>query len=252
MEGASGPLLDLLRGHERVFQDKGRAVPCAPIRRAAECPPYLGAVHGEPPSPAGDECGIARTGASVKAGAVIEPWPSISSEPVADCRVFSVRRVFRRSPRTGAAHDFYVLDSVDWVNVIALTPRGELVMVEQFRHGTNSVDLEIPGGVMDPTDSSPLETGLRELREETGYIGEKGRILGQVRPNPAIMSNTCYTVLVENCELRSTVQLDHGEDLITRLMPLGTVRQRVMDGTIRHSLVVAALYQYDLSLAQNR
>ena len=179
--------------------------------------------------------------------AVIQPWPSLATEQVLDCRVFGVRRVWRRSPRTGAAHDFYVLDAVDWVNVIAVTPQGDLVMVEQFRHGTESVDLEIPGGVMDPEDASPVATGVRELREETGYVGERARIVGQVRPNPAIMSNTCYTVLVEDCVARESIAFDHGEDLLTRLVPLTEVRRLVADGTIRHSLVVAALYQYELS-----
>lgn len=177
---------------------------------------------------------------------MIEPWPSVSSEPLLDCRVFRVRRVVRKSPRTGAAHDFYVLDATDWVNVIAVTPQDELVMVEQYRHGTESVDLEIPGGVMDDGDASPVETGVRELREETGFVGEGARILGQVRPNPAIMSNLCYTVLVENCTLRANTEFDHGEDLLTRLVPWPEVRGLVRAGSIRHSLVVAALYHYEL------
>jgi len=193
--------------------------------------------------------GVARTRRGRQAHDVIRPWPTLASEPVADCRVFNVRRVFRRSPRTGAEHDFYVLDAVDWVNVIAVTPKHELVMVEQFRHGTESVDLEIPGGVMEAEDPSPLATGIRELREETGFVGERARIVGRVRPNPALMSNTCYTVLVEDCALRETVALDHGEDLATRLVPWGEVRRLVADGTIHHSLVVAALYQYELSEA---
>ena len=193
---------------------------------------------------------VARSGGAGDAAAVIQPWPSLATEKVMDCRVFGVRRVVRRSPRTGAEHDFYVLDAADWVNVIAVTPGGDLVMVEQFRHGTESVDLEIPGGVMDPEDASPVETGVRELREETGYVGERARMVGRVRPNPAIMSNTCYTVLVEDCLPRARIALDHGEDLVTRVVPLAEVRRLVADGTIRHSLVVAALYQYELSGAR--
>ena len=68
-------------------------------------------------------------------------------------------------------------------------------MVEQYRHGSNTVELEIPGGMMDPGDASPVETAVRELREETGYEGENARVFGRILPNPAIMSNVCYTVL---------------------------------------------------------
>src|SRR2546430_14817831 len=106
------------------------------------------------------------------------------------------------SPRTGSEHEVFVIDAVDWVNVVAVTADNHLVMVEQYRHGTNTVGLEIPGGMVDREDASPVAAGVRELREETGYEGQTPRILGKILPNPAIQSNTCHTVLVENCRLK--------------------------------------------------
>src|SRR5947208_17062219 len=126
-------------------------------------------------------------------------WKKIRSQALGDFRIFTLRSERKISPRTREPHDFFVIDSVNWVNVIALTPDQQLVMVEQYRHGSDTVELEIPGGMMDATDASPEATGARELREETGYEGEKPRPIGQIFPNPAIMSNTCFTVLVENC-----------------------------------------------------
>jgi len=120
------------------------------------------------------------------------------------------------SPRTGKEHDFYVLDSVNWVNVVAVTPDQKLVMIEQYRHGSNTVELEIPGGMMDAGETDPVATAVRELREETGYEGENARILGRVHANPAILTNTCFTVLVENCRLKHGVQFDYSEDLVTQ------------------------------------
>src|SRR5205823_871097 len=139
-------------------------------------------------------------------------------------------------------HDVFVIDCVNWVNVIVLTPERQLVMIEQYRHGSNTVELEIPGGMMNPGDSSPEATGLRELREETGYEGENPRLIGQIYPNPAIMSNICFTVMVENCRCIHPVQFDHGEDLMTRLVPVAEVPEMVAAGKIQHSLVVVALY----------
>jgi len=98
---------------------------------------------------------------------MIHPWPKISSKKVGDFRIFQIRSDVRRSPRTGAEHDFFVLECVDWVNVIALTPDDQLVMVEQYRHGSDTVELEIPGGMMDPGEHSPVACGVRDLREET-------------------------------------------------------------------------------------
>lgn len=177
---------------------------------------------------------------------MIKPWEKISSEPVGDFRIFTIRSDRKISPRTQEQHDFFVIDCVNWVNVIGVTPEQELVMVEQYRHGSNTVELEIPGGMMDPEDASPEATGARELREETGYEGQSVRLIGQIFPNPAIMSNVCFTVLVENCRCLHPVAFDHGEDLLTRLVPIGEIPRLVAEGRIQHSLVVVALYHFDL------
>jgi len=177
---------------------------------------------------------------------MIKPWTKTRTTPLGDFRIFSLRADQKISPRTNEAHDFYIIDCVNWVNVVAVTPGRQLVMIEQYRHGSNTVELEIPGGTMDASDGSPVATGIRELREETGYEGENARLIGEIFPNPAIMSNTCYTVLVENCQPKHPVEMDSGEDLVTRLVPLSEIPGLVSGGKIRHSLVVVGLCYFDL------
>lgn len=177
---------------------------------------------------------------------MIQPWKKLKSVPSGDFRIFKVRTDRLVSPRTGAEHDFFVIDCPNWVNVIALTPGRELITIQQYRHGSETVELEIPGGMIDPHDASPVAAGVRELREETGYAGRNARLIGQVYPNPAIMSNVCYTVLVEECESRHALQWDHGEDLATVLTPLNQIPSLVSQGRIKHSLVVAALFHFQL------
>jgi ADP-ribose pyrophosphatase len=174
------------------------------------------------------------------------PWKKISTKQLGDFRIFKLRSDICVSPRTGKEHDFYVLESVDWVNIIAITPEQELVMVEQYRFGSGTVELEIPGGMMDPGETDPVATAVRELREETGYEGENARLLGRIHANPAILNNTCHTVLIENCRLKHPVNFDHAEDLATRLVPISEIPKLVADEKIGHSLVVVALYHFDL------
>lgn len=179
---------------------------------------------------------------------MIQPWRILESKPLGDFRIIQIRGDTKVSPRTGAPHDFVVLEARNWVNVVALTPDRKLVMVEQFRHGSGTVELEIPGGVIDPHDASPVAAGVRELREETGYEGIKSSLLGEVWSNPAIMSNTCYTALIEGCELKHPVAFDSGEDIVTHLVPLDEVPRLVAEGRIAHSLVVVAIYHLELHL----
>ncbi len=183
---------------------------------------------------------------------MIQPWKKIGSKPLGDFRIFTIRSDLTISPRTGKEHDVFVIDCVNWVNVIAVTPENQLVMVEQYRHGSDTVELEIPGGMMDTADESPEATGARELREETGYVGGKPRLIGEIFPNPAIMSNRCFTVLMEDCHCAHEVQFDHGEDLATRLVPVAEIPKLVAGGKIKHSLVVAALYYFELDRRMKR
>src|SRR5262249_34278506 len=118
--------------------------------------------------------------------------------------------------------------------------------IEQYRHGSGTVELEIPGGMIDPRDASPEGAAARELREETGYSGENPRRIGEVFPNPAIMSNVCYTVLIENCGCVHPVEFDHGEDLRTQLVPVSKVPDLISAGKIRHALVVVGLSYFEL------
>src|SRR3954464_14605502 len=108
---------------------------------------------------------------------MVKPWTKIRTRPLGDFRIFTLRADEKISPRTNESHEFFIIDCVNWVNVVAVTPDQELVMIEQFRHGSNTVELEIPGGTMDPEDESPVATGVRELREETGFEGRNPRLI---------------------------------------------------------------------------
>ena len=186
------------------------------------------------------------------ASADIRPWPDLETRSVGDYRIFHLRSVRRRSPRNGLERDFYVMECADWVNVVALTTEGELILGEQFRHGVAAVELEVPGGIMDPGETDPVAAGLRELREETGYAGQGAVEIGCVFPNSALQSNRCRTVLVRDCRRVGELELDESEDIVVRLVSAAEIPTLVTGGRIRHSLAVAALYHYELWLRSQR
>lgn len=179
----------------------------------------------------------------------VRPWEKRGSREVADCRVFNVRADRAVHPVSGQEREYFVIESVDWVNVIALTRDDQVVLIEQFRHGIGESALEIPGGMVDAGED-PLAAGLRELREETGYGGGEGRIIGVVHPNPALLDNRAFSVLVEGVELVGEPTLDEGEDIAVDLAPLGEVPELIASGRISHALVVAAFHHLGLDASR--
>ena len=145
--------------------------------------------------------------------------------------------------RTGREARFYRFGFTDWVNVIAQTSDLQLILVRQFRFGSQQFELEIPGGAIE-RDELPLAAGLRELLEETGYAGKNGRIIGKVRPNPALQDNWCYTILVEEVESVAEQKMDEMEDIEVVTLPLAEVDRLIKEEKITHGLVLNALMFY--------
>jgi 8-oxo-dGTP pyrophosphatase MutT (NUDIX family) len=144
------------------------------------------------------------------------------------------------SPRTGEPHPFYLLETADWTNIIPLTPENDVVLIRQFRPGIRAFTLEIPGGLVDPTDASPMEAARREMREETGYDSERIVFLGSVHPNPAILNNCCSTFLATDVHRTANQQLDSGEDIEVESVPLRQIPELIRRGKITHGLVLNA------------
>lgn len=169
----------------------------------------------------------------------IRPWKLLTEQVRLDFRIFRVRQLTVADPRSGAEHPRVVLDATDWCNVIAVTKDAQVVLIRQFRFGTWSPTLEIPGGMVDEGED-PQAAAVRELEEETGY--RPGRVipLGAHHPNPAILGNRLHTYLALDCERVHGGNQEESEDIAVELYPRADLPRLVQEGAITHSLVLAA------------
>ena len=175
---------------------------------------------------------------------MIEPWPEVSRRTLVTTPIFTLDERLRRHPTSGKEHPFYVLETGPWVNIIAITEDDEVVLVRQYRHGTDQVHLEIPGGLVDPGEE-PEAAAARELLEETGYAGDIA-YLGEVHSNPAILNNTTYSYVVRNARRVREPELDATEEIEVATYPLAEVPDLIRTRVITHSLVICAFHHLGL------
>ena len=182
----------------------------------------------------------------IRPRAMIKKWKVIKSEPMSSNRVFSTRMDTSVSPITGEEHEFFVIEAPDWVNIVAVTDTDEVLLIRQYRHGIESETIEIPGGCVDPGET-PLEAAKRELLEETGYVSDDWACIGEVIPNPAIQTNTCYTFLAGGSRKEKEPSFDTTEYIVTFKAPVEDIPKLVLEKRITHSLVVSAFYWFCLA-----
>ncbi len=169
----------------------------------------------------------------------LRKWKTLSTEAVYRTPIFDLHRQRAAHPIRGE-RDFFLLSATDWINIIPITRDRKVVMVRQFRHGIVDFTVEVPGGMVDASDESPMAAARREMVEETGYDSDAIVELGRVHPNPAIESNVCHSFLARNVTLGIKPKELGAEETQVVLVPLAEIKSMIATGTIMHALTIAA------------
>ncbi len=173
----------------------------------------------------------------------IESWDILHQESLFFCPIFEVWRKHARSRGSQKEHNFFVLHSPTWVNILPITAENEVVLIRQYRIGMEDFTYEIPGGLVEKQED-PQTGAARELLEETGYGQGQVSLLGQIQPNPATHNNWCFSYIMENAQKVADQQLDQNEEIEIKLTPKNKIPEMVANGLIVHSLVLNAFLYY--------
>lgn len=142
-----------------------------------------------------------------------------------------------------AVESYHVLEYPTWVNVVALTHAGQIVLVREYRHGAGRVIAGLPAGSVEPGDASPLVAICRELREETGYAAAEFIQIGCTYANPANQTNMVYSFLATGLDKMEEQSLDPTEDIEVVHEDFAALARRVGDGGLQmHAIHIAALH----------
>lgn len=172
----------------------------------------------------------------------MQPWKIKSSRYLLKRWWMNVREDHVLLPDGGELPEFHVLEYPDWTCVLCFTPGGELVMVEQYRHGVQRFSLELPGGAVEPGED-PIVAAKRELLEETGYSSERWSSLGRCASEPSKHTNYAYFFVAREAVRVAEPDPDDSEYLRVEEVEPGRLRALIESERIIHGTHMTALFR---------
>lgn len=172
-------------------------------------------------------------------------WKVCSSEYIHKGPWATLRTDKCQMPDGRIVDDYYVLEYPNWVNGVAITDEGKILMVRQYRHAAGIVSLEIPGGVIDG-DEDPEAAMRRELLEETGYRFDDIELMATIYANPSTANNHTYCYLAKGGIKVQDQNLDEHEEIVVEQYTIPEVKQLLAENKIPQALHCTALF-YGLS-----
>jgi 8-oxo-dGTP pyrophosphatase MutT (NUDIX family) len=162
----------------------------------------------------------------------IEPWRLLSSLYAYSDRWLRLRSDTVRLPGGSTLTPYHVIEAADWVNVVAITEAGSILLVEQYRHAVTRTMMEIPAGHIDARET-PEAAARRELKEETGYGGGTWHPLGVLHPAASRFNNQVHSFLALGVTRIGQPALEESETLHLHEIPWPEFVDGLRDGHLR-------------------
>ncbi len=172
----------------------------------------------------------------------LQPWKILQSRYLVKDRWLTLRADKCETAKGQTIDPFYILEKNDWAHVVGFDADDRILIVRQYRHGARDICAEIPCGVIDDEDATPLDAIKRELLEETGCVADHFESLGSVYANPARQTNRVHSFLATNVKLVAEQQLDEMEEIEFEFLDIETVMDLIDSGEFSQSLHISSVF----------
>ncbi len=182
----------------------------------------------------------------------LKPWTVSASKYLIQDRWLCMRADTCLTPTGVQVDPFYVMETPNWVHIVAIDDQNRLLVTEQYRHGSKLMHREIPGGVIDSEDFSPLDAAKRELVEETGCTAERFEQLPTVWANPARQNNRIYTYIAHGTRVVSEQKMDEAEEIKFEFVDFDQILEEIDRGEFSHALLISSVLTAERRLRQEQ
>jgi 8-oxo-dGTP pyrophosphatase MutT (NUDIX family) len=170
----------------------------------------------------------------------MKPWSVMQSRVIVERRWLTVHEQRIALPHGGEIDEFHLIEACDWASVVAVTEAGQVVFVDQYRHGAARVSRELPAGVIDAGETAE-QAARRELEEETGFVAETWLPLFTTHTEPSRHTNRAHFFFAKGARLASAQNMDPSENIQVALMEPKDIVPAIERGQIMHGVHVGAI-----------
>lgn len=139
-------------------------------------------------------------------------WETLDSRVAYSCSAFDIYNEAVRFPN-GQSAEFDYLSENEAVVVLPLTPEGDVVVIDQWRHAVERVNRSLPAGSLEADDEDLEAAARRELTEETGYEAGTVEHLTSVEPANGISDSLFHYFVAHGCEPTADPDLEANESI---------------------------------------
>jgi 8-oxo-dGTP pyrophosphatase MutT (NUDIX family) len=172
----------------------------------------------------------------------VKKFKSTPKQEAFKCPILSVYERTLTAHESNSELKVHTIKFINWINIVPVTSKGEILLVEQYRFGSDEITLETPGGGVDKHEKDPTMAAVRELEEETGHTSKKVLGLPSFSPNPAVNMNTIFYFLAFDVQpIESHIEPDPFEVIKLHKVPFQEVLELTRTGQMKNVLANYAI-----------